>query len=378
MLFLLVSGCCSYISVAVIAQIQGVAVASHGGMFSRFFQAFKLLINLNLGFVCTCGICLYSLISKRLCIRAQQLTKAPNCSVFFFVAKTNYSFKLQLFTVWNVEMLRSFYKLRFKDHGKFDKLQLRLERSFSIKSTRSLKMNEINSSGGKNNKFRSQQNEIVDNGQKFELDGEFSPLSASLSSYFCLPKQGMKYYEILGRGSLFFVNSINPSYPKKFHLIGTAHVTHPWQFLDMFPAEKEWLSFVTEAATKKYMELREIQTGKEKKLHIPASKWRKQAINSGVSSLRPFFWFGCASHFSIYLLIIYFFCWLWSLGNLQPILLVIWYKFRKIKLAKLEIVGTFIAFFGLLVTGEQPFLIFNYWSEIFINLSCHSRHPNHH
>ena len=32
----------------------------------------------------------------------------------------------------------------------------------------------------------------------------------------------------------------------------------------MFPAEKEWLPFVTEAATKKYMELREIQTGKEK------------------------------------------------------------------------------------------------------------------
>ncbi len=73
----------------------------------------------------------------------------------------------------------------------------------------------------------------------------------------------MQDYDTLGRASLIIVKSKHPKMPKRFHLIGTAHVTHPWEFPKLFPEHKNLLSSVNEESTKNYMEIRDLKDGTE-------------------------------------------------------------------------------------------------------------------
>lgn len=82
----------------------------------------------------------------------------------------------------------------------------------------------------------------------------------ALNSYFMLPDQGMKEYEILSRSSLFLVRA-SKKYPKKFHIVSTAHVTHPFLFPNLYPAEYRWLKFVTENDTINKLQIRQEDTG---------------------------------------------------------------------------------------------------------------------
>jgi hypothetical protein len=103
---------------------------------------------------------------------------------------------------------------------------------------------------------------IQNNNEGLKTDGKWKQYCASLSTYFKLEEQGMKEFEMLSRASLFLVASQRIGFKKRLHLIGTAHVTHPWHFLDFFPEQKDWLKFVDEKSTKNVMEVRETKTGK--------------------------------------------------------------------------------------------------------------------
>ena len=76
----------------------------------------------------------------------------------------------------------------------------------------------------------------------------------SLSSWFCVPEQGMKDMEILCRGSAFIVRSQTPSFLRKYHVLTASHVVAPWRFPKYYP--DEWLQFVNEKHTHYTVELR--------------------------------------------------------------------------------------------------------------------------
>ena len=76
----------------------------------------------------------------------------------------------------------------------------------------------------------------------------------SLSSWFCVPEQGMKDMEILCRGSAFLVRSQSSSFRHKYHVLTASHVVAPWRFPKYYP--DEWLQFVNEKHTHYTVELR--------------------------------------------------------------------------------------------------------------------------
>lgn len=85
-------------------------------------------------------------------------------------------------------------------------------------------------------------------------------LSLSFSSWFCVPEQGMKDFEILNRASAFLVRSRAPPptattgartwapspYPK-VHVLTASHVVAPWKWPKYYP--DDWLQFVNEKHT---------------------------------------------------------------------------------------------------------------------------------
>eukprot|EP01125_Pyxidicula_operculata_P015235 TRINITY_DN5155_c0_g1_i5.p1 TRINITY_DN5155_c0_g1~~TRINITY_DN5155_c0_g1_i5.p1 ORF type:complete len:171 (+),score=12.51 TRINITY_DN5155_c0_g1_i5:31-543(+) len=85
--------------------------------------------------------------------------------------------------------------------------------------------------------------------------------SLALTSYFMLPEQGMTKWDVLSRGSVFFVKS--NAKRKKLHVVSAAHITHPFSFPRLYPpAQYPWLQFVREDAVHNFIQLREIGTGK--------------------------------------------------------------------------------------------------------------------
>jgi len=82
----------------------------------------------------------------------------------------------------------------------------------------------------------------------------------SMTSYFKLPEQGMKEFEVLSRASCFFIKS--NKFHKQFHIVGASHVTHPWYFRVMYHEKKyDWLNYVYEEAVKTKISFRDDRTG---------------------------------------------------------------------------------------------------------------------
>ena len=65
-----------------------------------------------------------------------------------------------------------------------------------------------------------------------------------ISSWFYLPEQGMKTYELLSRSSCFLIPQITNTFKKKFHVASCAHVTHPYLYKKYY--KEDWLNFINE------------------------------------------------------------------------------------------------------------------------------------
>jgi hypothetical protein len=87
----------------------------------------------------------------------------------------------------------------------------------------------------------------------------------SISSWFCLPEQGMKDFEILSRASAFLVKSPKKNglefkndkgdiEKKNIHVLTASHVASPWKWPKYYP--DEWLQHVNEKHTHYSVELR--------------------------------------------------------------------------------------------------------------------------
>eukprot|EP01041_Mallomonas_annulata_P000350 gene350-628_t len=76
----------------------------------------------------------------------------------------------------------------------------------------------------------------------------------SISSWFCLPEQGMKDFEILCRGSAFLIPSKSLTFPNRMHVVTASHVVAPWRWPKYFNAE--WLQAVNEKNMHYTVELR--------------------------------------------------------------------------------------------------------------------------
>lgn len=59
----------------------------------------------------------------------------------------------------------------------------------------------------------------------------------SLSSSFYHPDIDMKGFELLSQASACLVPTGDPHLPQKFHILASAHVTHPWRFPNYYPHE---------------------------------------------------------------------------------------------------------------------------------------------
>ena len=79
----------------------------------------------------------------------------------------------------------------------------------------------------------------------------------SVSSWFCIPEQGMKDMDILCRSSAFIVPVQNKEIfsEKSFHVVTCSHVVAPWKWPNYYPAE--WLQAVNESHTYYTVELRQ-------------------------------------------------------------------------------------------------------------------------
>lgn len=68
-------------------------------------------------------------------------------------------------------------------------------------------------------------------------------LAFSFSSWFCIPDQGMKDFDILCRASCFLVPALGMQ-NHKFHLLTVAHAAAPWKYPKLY--SQEWLRYVNE------------------------------------------------------------------------------------------------------------------------------------
>jgi hypothetical protein len=94
--------------------------------------------------------------------------------------------------------------------------------------------------------------------------------SYTLSSWFMLPDQGMTSFEVLSRASAFLTPWRSRPEPRggasaalrlpKYHVIGSAHVTHPFFFPNYYPEHQyPWLQYVSEEDTLNKLELRSVR-----------------------------------------------------------------------------------------------------------------------
>jgi hypothetical protein len=72
-------------------------------------------------------------------------------------------------------------------------------------------------------------------------------MTFSISTWFCLPEQGMMDMEILCRSSAFAVKSASDKFPSNLHFITTSHNIAPWRFRNHYP--EEWLQMINEKNT---------------------------------------------------------------------------------------------------------------------------------
>lgn len=76
------------------------------------------------------------------------------------------------------------------------------------------------------------------------------PTVLSLLTYFRLPEQGMREYDILSRSSATLIE-LKTTNGNKFGFLGPAHVTQPWEYRHYY--NLDWLSFVNSSAVKAYV-----------------------------------------------------------------------------------------------------------------------------
>jgi hypothetical protein len=72
-------------------------------------------------------------------------------------------------------------------------------------------------------------------------------ITVSISTWFCIPEQGMKDMEILCRSSAFAVKSRSKDFPHKMHFITSSHNIAPWKYPKKHP--EEWLQYINERHT---------------------------------------------------------------------------------------------------------------------------------
>jgi hypothetical protein len=80
-------------------------------------------------------------------------------------------------------------------------------------------------------------------------------MTFSISTWFCLPEQGMMDMEILCRSSAFAVKSVSDKFPSNLHFITTSHNIAPWRFRNHYP--EEWLQMINEKNTYYTIETRQ-------------------------------------------------------------------------------------------------------------------------
>lgn len=71
-----------------------------------------------------------------------------------------------------------------------------------------------------------------------------SRFALSFSSWFMIPGEGMKGFEILNRASACLVKARNPKFPYKVHVIASSHVVAPWKWPKYYPLE--WIQSINE------------------------------------------------------------------------------------------------------------------------------------
>ena len=81
--------------------------------------------------------------------------------------------------------------------------------------------------------------------------------SLSLRVEFKIPEQGMERFEVLSRGTCFFIarHSGDPT------LLSASHISHPFLWKSRFYPELEWLSFVQEEHVRRVIEFRCPESG---------------------------------------------------------------------------------------------------------------------
>eukprot|EP01080_Neovahlkampfia_damariscottae_P012626 gene12626-6530_t len=82
-----------------------------------------------------------------------------------------------------------------------------------------------------------------------------------ISSWFYLPEQGMKSFELLSRSSCFLIPRLSSLYQKNFHIATCAHVTHPFYYKKYY--KEDFLDYITEEDVKVHLEIRNFKNGKE-------------------------------------------------------------------------------------------------------------------
>ncbi len=78
----------------------------------------------------------------------------------------------------------------------------------------------------------------------------------ALNVLYTLPERGMKRYENLSRGSVTFLKSLSPNFPKKYHIATTKHLTHPWLYSKIFGVE--WINALREQNILAFLEIRDV------------------------------------------------------------------------------------------------------------------------
>ncbi|CAN8068941.1 unnamed protein product [Agarophyton chilense] len=105
----------------------------------------------------------------------------------------------------------------------------------------------------------------------------FSSIAAAHSSWFKIPEEGMKDFELLARGSAFFVCGPNTG---ALIALTSAHVAAPHRYENYFP--QEWLRHVRDANCRSLIETRS-ENGKDVKSTISslslASGFRHSALD---------------------------------------------------------------------------------------------------
>ncbi len=71
-----------------------------------------------------------------------------------------------------------------------------------------------------------------------------SRFALSFSSWFLVPGEGMKGFEILNRASACLVRAKNPKFPYKVHILASSHVVAPWKWPKYYPIE--WIQRINE------------------------------------------------------------------------------------------------------------------------------------